>query len=98
MDIKNLSQPSKGKFYIIISFVFWIITEFITVWHSQDQFNKWEREKSFYRDANSDICFWTFIMAKLFGSKYSYLLAFNQHLGIFNFYPVLDCEQIYPWA
>ena len=41
MNIKNIFELSKGKFYIIISFIFWIITEFITVWHSQDQFNKW---------------------------------------------------------
>ena len=39
MNIKNLFQPSKGKLYIVLSFIFWIIVEFITVWHSR--FNEW---------------------------------------------------------
>lgn len=41
MNIKNFFLPTKGKLYIVISLFFWIIAEFITVWHSQDQFNKW---------------------------------------------------------
>lgn len=35
MNIKNLFKPSKGKLYIILSFILWIIVEFITVWHSR---------------------------------------------------------------
>src|SRR3989344_156254 len=34
INIKNIFWLSKGKLYIILSFIFWISTEFITVWHS----------------------------------------------------------------
>lgn len=39
MNIKNLFRPTKGKFYIIISLIFWLIVEYITVWHSK--FKEW---------------------------------------------------------
>ena len=41
MNTKNIFLPLREKLYVILSFVFWIIAEFITVWHSQAQFNKW---------------------------------------------------------
>lgn len=41
MNIKIFFKLSKEKLYIVLSFIFWIIAEFITVWHSKDQLNKW---------------------------------------------------------
>ena len=35
MNTKNFFQSAKGKLYIILSFVFWMIAEYITVWHSK---------------------------------------------------------------
>lgn len=32
MELKN---PSKGTLYIILSYVFWLIAEYLTVWHSR---------------------------------------------------------------
>lgn len=39
MNLKNLVKPSKGKAYILLSFSFWLIAEFITVWH--DKLSEW---------------------------------------------------------
>lgn len=39
MNIMNIFQPSKVKLYVIISLLFWLIVEYITVWHSK--FNEW---------------------------------------------------------
>ncbi len=35
MNIPNTVKLSKGKLYIILSFILWLIAEYVTVWHAR---------------------------------------------------------------
>lgn len=35
MNIPNIVKLSKGKLYVILSFILWIILEYVTVWHAR---------------------------------------------------------------
>lgn len=39
MNIQNIFKVSKGKIYIALSFLLWLIVEYVTVW--QYKFNQW---------------------------------------------------------
>ena len=39
MNIQNTVKLSKGKLYIILSFILWLIAEYVTVWHAR--FGEW---------------------------------------------------------
>jgi len=39
MNIQNIFKVSKGKIYIALSFLLWLIVEYVTVW--QYKFNEW---------------------------------------------------------
>ena len=85
MNIKNFFQPSKGKLYIIISFIFWLIVEYITVWHSK--FNEWLHNLPL-----TSIQYWVLIFIFyyfLFRKKWSEKRIFIMMLVIMYFFEIV---------